>query len=363
MGAVATAAAGAGATAMTMWAVGFFHDLDKGYQIWSSEEFGKLFWKDMEDSRIGCNYTKGVDDDDDDEEDGNCIVITEDNSRLLIQEDEVEVVQQQQQQQIFVVQQTPPDQLGTSLGGETSRRAALLDEERKVEDKEGDSAKGDAEDGNTTTAASSSSPERPSRSKKPSRSRGYSYGLQKIRSSPIPSIKPMMLRSRTRQSTVLSTIPIKQLSPDKRIETTTSPTTTSLSSSSPPPPPPSSIVNHHRSIIDRYFPPLEICVIHSVKLPGLDSSSQFFNVFFADDAPYSMKDFQKRRGDVDIDYEPWEDCQQFTTTTTTNALLVDGDHDGGGGDGSSNSSNNEELLFSFKEGDGSTVIGEFRAHY
>ena len=78
MGAVATAAAGAGATAMTMWAVGCFHDLDKGYQIWSSEEFGRLFWKDDENKSI---YRK----------DNNDNTVSADESQLIIQDGEVEV--------------------------------------------------------------------------------------------------------------------------------------------------------------------------------------------------------------------------------------------------------------------------------
>jgi hypothetical protein len=41
---------------------------------------------------------------------------------------------------------------------------------------------------------------------------------------------------------------------------------------------------------------------------GLNSATQFFDVFFADDAPYSMRDFQKKRGDVDFVYGKWEEC-------------------------------------------------------
>jgi hypothetical protein len=56
-----------------------------------------------------------------------------------------------------------------------------------------------------------------------------------------------------------------------------------------------------------------------------------------------MKDFQKRRGDVDIVYEPWEDC------ACTKVV------DENGGD----TTEEDDLLFSFKEKDGSSVIGEF----
>jgi hypothetical protein len=34
---------------------------------------------------------------------------------------------------------------------------------------------------------------------------------------------------------------------------------------------------------------------------------EFFSVFFGDDAPYSFKEFQKKRGDLDIQYGKWSD--------------------------------------------------------
>eukprot|EP00984_Skeletonema_dohrnii_P017503 scaffold7985_cov108-Skeletonema_dohrnii-CCMP3373.AAC.4 len=43
IGAAATAAVGASAA----WAVGLFHDLDTGYQIWNHEDFGMLFWEEQ----------------------------------------------------------------------------------------------------------------------------------------------------------------------------------------------------------------------------------------------------------------------------------------------------------------------------
>jgi len=60
--------------------------------------------------------------------------------------------------------------------------------------------------------------------------------------------------------------------------------------------------------IQRYFPPLQQCVIDNVELPGLNAD-EFFDVFFSDSAPYSMRDFQTKRGDVDIRYGKWEDVR------------------------------------------------------
>ena len=99
----------------------------------------------------------------------------------------------------------------------------------------------------------------------------------------------------------------------------------------------------NNNVIDTHFPPLEVCVMESVKLVGLNSATQFFDVFFADDAPYSMRDFQKKRGDVDVVYGKWEDCLveegRDNTTTTLSPRIEEGE---GGGDAS--------LLYSVKEG-------------
>jgi hypothetical protein len=93
--------------------------------------------------------------------------------------------------------------------------------------------------------------------------------------------------------------------------------------------------DRRRNVVDSHFPPLEICVVRAVELAGLNAAAQFFDVFFADDAPYSMRDFQKKRGDVDVVYGRWEDwCP---------ALRGERDEDNEGG--------RRAALYSVKEGD------------
>eukprot|EP00984_Skeletonema_dohrnii_P001875 scaffold625_cov169-Skeletonema_dohrnii-CCMP3373.AAC.12 len=58
--------------------------------------------------------------------------------------------------------------------------------------------------------------------------------------------------------------------------------------------------------LDRHYPPLELQVVKQVEFHGFNTS-EFFQVFFSDDAPYSMKDFQQKRGDVDIVYGSWNE--------------------------------------------------------
>ena len=58
-------------------------------------------------------------------------------------------------------------------------------------------------------------------------------------------------------------------------------------------------------LLKTHFPPLVKQVVKDVPFPHLNAQ-EFFNVFFSDNAPYSYKEFQKTRGDVDIVYEKWD---------------------------------------------------------
>jgi len=99
----------------------------------------------------------------------------------------------------------------------------------------------------------------------------------------------------------------------RRIRSAPVPTATSPNPRRPPdaiPLPPSSPIPSDRAnatpaLLRRHHPPLQTRVVHRVEFPGLHTA-EFFRVFFADDAPYSMKEFQKKNGDVDIVYGKWE---------------------------------------------------------
>jgi hypothetical protein len=66
-------------------------------------------------------------------------------------------------------------------------------------------------------------------------------------------------------------------------------------------------------------PPLSNMIVEEefVSLHAKD----FFQIFFGDDAPFSFKDFQKQRGDIDISYSAWGKSRQrtllFKTPTRT----------------------------------------------
>jgi hypothetical protein len=105
----------------------------------------------------------------------------------------------------------------------------------------------------------------------------------------------------------------------------------STSSRVPPPPPPpplprpecgesvatsvASLPSHQ--ILDeevaKHFKPLEVEVVCDVPFPNIHAT-EFFQVFFSDAAPYSMKDFQEERGDIDINFGKWQKVTSFTPT-------------------------------------------------
>ena len=259
IGAVATASAAAGTTALTMWAVGFFHELDKGYQIWS-EEFGLLFWEDSDKN----NNSGGL--------------------KMICAE---------------------PNSIDDTDATSVSSVATTLDQERHKLGEKVVIVKVDEESGKVTPQKKSRKGKLNDGITKPLKK---GYGLRRIKSAP-NSVKSSTSKKqhRKQQSALVSeskppSIPIK---PKVKKQASTSA---------------SSSTSANIKLIDEHFPPLEICVIQSVELPYLNTTQQFFDVFFADDAPYSFRDFQKKRGDVDIVYGKWEECSSSGNSETENTI-------------------------------------------
>lgn len=75
-------------------------------------------------------------------------------------------------------------------------------------------------------------------------------------------------------------------------------------------------------VIQGHFPPLAHTVVSEAEFPGLNAL-EFFDVFFADDAPYSFKDFQKTRGDIDIQYSSWDRISQELVSFLPESRLND----------------------------------------
>jgi hypothetical protein len=61
--------------------------------------------------------------------------------------------------------------------------------------------------------------------------------------------------------------------------------------------------------VDHHYPSLEFTAVDKIEFVGLNAL-EFFNVFFANDAPYTFEEFQKKRQDKDIEYGLWEDLHR-----------------------------------------------------
>lgn len=271
IGAVSTAVV----SATAMWAVGFFHDLDKGYQIWS-EDFGMLFWaEDDEDANgdgggsvaDGTSVAGGGA--------GRAATATSEGHQIIQKDGEhlrsVFLLEQQRQRM------------------EEKVRVVRLDSTGRLHEVKNGSVEGDREGergkaADLTTSARTSKgtgtmpPQQPPLSKK-------GYRLRRIKSAPVKD---------SRSSDRGGPLPV----PSK---------TRGTPRSTPPSAPRDGPSAAATALVDAHFPALEICVARRVELPGLNTA-EFFSVFFADDAPYSMRDFQRKRGDVDIVYSRWEPC-------------------------------------------------------
>jgi len=296
------AAATAAVSATAMWAVGFFHDLDKGYQIWS-EEFGMLFWEDHVESTTyndGGGGAGGVAVNASPLDGRRSIAATvTSESNVIIQKDEEHL------RRVFLLEQ--------------ERRRRGEDEVTVVEVEEAtgkvlrevmnDSSAGDegVEEEETISSFSSKETKRLQQQKQPQPQKKQSYGLRRIRSAPVKVNSKSTNKSNSNQLLPLEKPPrtaIASVKPKIKNQQQSAAKKSTISSSTPQ----DTSSSTTTEMIDSHFPPLEICVVHQVELPGLNTA-EFFKVFFADDAPYSMRDFQKKRGDVDIRYGKWKELE------------------------------------------------------
>ena len=265
----ATAAVGASAA----WAVGRFHDLDTGYQIWNHEDFGMLFWEE-ETALIDDYY--GMDDNNDDSDNNEAkTAIATWGSQQIIQQNEEGLRRE------YLLEQEQVNQ----------QRKALLEE---AKESEFDIKAGDG-DGIPLQQEQQQQKQQINVEKKiQSISLDETNRLIRVNSAPVKefSSSPDIKSRSSRQQ------PQHILPPRLQNKATQHPTTL-----------PPSILSTQQSL-DRHYPPLEIRVVNQVEFHGLNTC-EFFQVFFSDDAPYSMKDFQQKRGDVDVVYGLWKDVDDI----------------------------------------------------
>eukprot|EP00985_Skeletonema_marinoi_P008805 scaffold4024_cov208-Skeletonema_marinoi.AAC.1 len=301
IGAAATAAVGASAA----WAVGQFHDLDTGYQIWNHEDFGMLFWEEqtvavMDDSLDGVDTNTNI------TNNHTAAATAATTTAAIATLGSQQIIQQNEEglRRAFLLEQEKMMQ----------RNNALFKEE-EAEESENDVQQHDDRDMITMPQHQQRQQQQRQRQtnvekKLQSISLDETNRLIRVNSAPVketslssqPRIKSSPGRSSKQQ-------PQHLLPPRQQNKATQHPTTL-----------PPSILSTQQSL-DRHYPPLEIRVVNQVQFHGLNTC-EFFQVFFSDDAPYSMKEFQQKRGDVDIVYGSWNDVTDIQNMSSFQSGLL-----------------------------------------
>jgi hypothetical protein len=289
----ATAAVGAS----VMYAVGLLCDIDKGYAIWAGEDFGSLFWNDAPNSlgrqllEMGTAVTGITNIGVGGEDVTPMVAIATVGSREIIEKDEehlrrvflLEQKTREQMQQLTVshdggMQQDKQVAAILQSSDEQEQRAAAAVVEKKKRDKwnkRPDFMKRKSRKSNASATLVSPPPQTTEPSPSIELRRRHSAPATP---SPIKVSLDQLLNKSTQGKTYTETVP--QVQPS-----TAQPLTT-------------------EQLLSRHFPPLEHLIVQDVYFPNLHTA-EFFRIFFADDAPFCMKDFQLKRGDVDVVYGKW----------------------------------------------------------
>jgi hypothetical protein len=254
-------------------------DIDKGYAIWNSDDFVSLFWKDAPDNN-----------DDDNQQ----VAIATVGSREIIQKDEEHL------RRVFLLeQQSIRDAMSTvkhhdaqssesthQSQHQSQQQSPVMDHKKKKKDKWN---------------------KRPdfTKMKRKARKSTPTQSVQLLPPPPPPSqniIQPNQPsptnQLRRTHSAPATPSPIKVTLDQLLLNSSTNDHkqyTHPRSATQP---------QSAQTLLSRHFPPLQKRVVHEISFPNLHTA-EFFRVFFADDAPYSMKDFQLKRGDVDVVYGNW----------------------------------------------------------
>jgi hypothetical protein len=309
--------------ASAAWAVGLFHDLDKGYQIWNHEDFGMLFWEDTCDNVVATTTTTTTTTTTDAAANPPATTTvavtaaTTTTTAAIATWGSQQIIQRNEDmlRRAFLLEQEE----------ERERRALLMMEQEKerVEEKEDEEEAEEAKVsdyygqdlGRDSTLPQKQQQQQQRQLQKSnvqkqlqSISLQESNRLIRINSAPVKELSSS-IRGKLSSSSRQSKHHLQQqqqhllLPPRQQMKATQHPTTL-----------PPSILSTQQSL-DRHYPPLEIHVVNEVELHGLNTR-EFFQVFFSDDAPYSMKDFQQKRGDVDVVYGCWKDVMDIPSLTS-----------------------------------------------
>jgi hypothetical protein len=97
----------------------------------------------------------------------------------------------------------------------------------------------------------------------------------------------------------------------------------SSSGETPLPQDPSTLDTSEQALewVNQYYPPLSYKNVENLEFCGLNAL-EFFDVFLADDAPFTFCEFQRKRQDKNIRYGNWEDLAGVTQPSLVQAAAV-----------------------------------------
>lgn len=268
IGAAATAAVGASAA----WAVGLFHDLDKGYQIWNNDDFGMLFWEEQ----ATCTALPAICVSDETNINGDADTIATETTAAIATVGSQQIIKENEERlrRAFLLEQQELLSTGVVEAKESAANDVVRDDSKIILPQQ-QQATNDVIEKNLQSITLQET-----------------NRLIRVNSAPV---KESSTRVKSSSSSGRSKQQQQSLLPPRQPNKATQHPTTL----------PPSILSTQQSL-DRHYPSLEIRLVNEVPLHGLNTL-EFFQVFFSDDAPYSMKDFQQKRGDVDIVYGCWNE--------------------------------------------------------
>ncbi|KAL7472174.1 hypothetical protein ACHAXS_013617 [Conticribra weissflogii] len=283
-----------GAAAATVWAVGRLQGEGEGlYQIWGAEDFARLFWMDPPATTTTTSAMEesgqGEDDEDNAKEDDLAIDDDDDDDAVEV----MRVGHDKEPTRHAKSWAKPPKPVGIvkvkEVFGENTKTAdaSLVINECRTKREHRDNPRGQPQ-------------------QQPQRRQQKDGVIRKpippnLRHPPLPSRRPSQTDRKLRR---IRSEPVQTKPSNPTALSVVGPT-------APPPEFPSRDAIPSHILLRRHYPPLSTEVVHRVAFPGLHPA-EFFRVFFANDAPYSMKEFQTKNGDVDIVYGEWTDVDVET---------------------------------------------------
>lgn len=255
-----------------MYAVGLLCDIDKGYAIWSAEDFSSLFWKDAPNYlgrqllEMGNVVTAEGTGDVNGGEDDTQVAIATVGSREIIEKDEehlrrvflLEQKMREQLQQLSVVSEAAIDGQQATAADVTIQPQHIVVQKQHPKKKDKWTKRPDFMKRRSRKPTSPETLQLPAVPQTVKPSPGSE--LRRTHSAPATQSPMKVSLDQLLDKQPPLQVQVKSPSPSKQQTT--------------------------QQLLSQHFPPLQKQVVNNIAFPNLHTA-EFFRVFFADDAPYS----------------------------------------------------------------------------